>query len=158
MSGKLNHWGAKVEKPKGVISVCWACDNFRVAPGGESGCISQKVCGSPMVGFEFDDYRGELTPEWIKNHCFICGAKGSKIIRSKRSRKGFGVCAAHLRLLANGVRAMSRRPGVRLIAPATEEVVVKDESGSESLLGDNAPRVPEKTLGKLLKAINDGDV
>ena len=84
----------------GLSVVCATCPRYwegrdRGLPGDH--CTSLTPCGSPLAGDDFHEYAGSMTAfdQW----CFICGEPPVGVIAKPGSRRRFGVCEKHKRML-----------------------------------------------------------
>lgn len=130
-----------------VSIICQTCSKWSQAQArGLDKCLAQDGCGSPIVGDTFHEYEGPITD--FLRFCFVCGADAKKGVAVKGHRRRIGVCLEHVPFVVGMAPKEQRR------LPVLQRTLISDsgEVPAESII----PKKPEKTLGNMMKQLEDG--
>lgn len=130
----------------GLSMVCATCSKYHGAKArGLEKCLATDGCGSPIVGDTFHEYEGPITD--FTRFCFVCGGKTKYGVDVKGHARRIGACEKHITYVAQMAPKEPRR------LPVVDRAILTPQGSAtvESLI----PK-PQKTLGQLIKSVEDG--
>ena len=57
--------------------------------------VCHRQCGGPRKGRTFPLYRGPMTEDYLRWHCFVCGNSAERYIKVSSGTRELGICVKH---------------------------------------------------------------